>query len=359
MSTLRRQYRTVTELPAWGTSTAPPREFLLFPFGATTATKMGGYRETVYLTAANAQAICDEWARRNIRGAFDNNHDFGDAGGWYDIETRADGLWVVDIDWTPETLIKFAGKKIRYYSPAFDVSKDAEGRLLIVALYNVALTNYPATDNQRPLIALTAHRRHNKMTPDEALKQAATIIEACEGKPELADKVALLLMGGSSEEAPKEEAPSEEMPLAATPEAEQIAQVALSITGTRTAREAVASLRALSKVVAERDAAQDELTQLRHTTFVNECLGKHLITPEQVSAALKEEPSAFRASMKWARPVIDNTSLSAKTAEKKEVKASDLINDDMRAYCLKTNADVNLFAEQWLSRYKGIPFASK
>lgn len=358
-----RLYRTVAALPAWGTPENPPKEFRLFALGETHATKWGGKREVVVLTEANALAIVKEWSRRNIAGHFDRDHDFGDSRGRFDISYRAgDGLWCESIQWTPETLQKFKERKLQYHSPAFDVLKDDfgrairddKGRLTITELYNVALTNFPATDNLRPLIALSqrgsARRRYN-MTPEQALEKANEVIAACEGKPELADKVALLLMS-EAPIAPAEEPAMEE---GAKEEDAMIVQTARAVTGLK-GRAVVGALQQFGVVVKERNSLAAELRAIRHTAAVNKAIEDRLLAPSKKEAALAMDPELFAGQMTLATPLVDGTQYTAKSNEPKVVEPKDLINDAMRAFCASSGTPVEEFAATWARKYPGIPF---
>ncbi len=374
MSTSRYHARTVQPLPAWGTAKAPPKEFRLFTLGETMgATWMGGRRESFVLALEGAQAIIAEWSRRNIEGAFDRDHDFGDSRGTFDIELRADGLWVVSIVWTPETLSLFAAKKLRYYSPAFDVQRSAKGkevrddkgRLLINALVNIALTNFPATDNLRPLISLSlsqkkgrAPRRLTMLTPEQALEKANEVIAACEGKPELADKVALLLMS----EAPIEEAPIEEAPEMSADEAVadgQIAATARKLTGLSQPAQVTGALHQLAAARTELANTRKELAQIKHVAAVEQAIKERKLTPAKRDEALKQDPQFFAGFIALASPVVDDTVYTAKTSEPKEIKSEDLINDEMIAYCAKHGADVKVFAASYAKLHPGVVFASR
>jgi hypothetical protein len=348
-------YRTVKELPAWGTAKNPPKEFLLFPFGASSATFDDGSASTVYLTKEGAAGIVSEWARRNIRGMFDFNHDFGLSWGWYDIEVRADGLWLVDIEWTADTLAHFRLKKIRYCSPAFRT----DNKNNITRLTNVALTNLPATDNQRPLIALSLirgkRRRYSMLTPDQAIEKANAIIAACEGKPELADKVALLLMGGDEPVAEPALEGGAEMANPAQEEEQMIAASAIALTGLK-GRACVGALKQFSTVLVERDAARKELAAIKHNAAVERAIAEKRLPPSKRAEALAADPVEFLGAMRFASIVIDTETLSAKTNEPKIVKAEDAINDDMKTYCKKTGQDITKVAQRWVAKFPGTPF---
>lgn len=354
----RRQYRSMTELPAWGTAEAPPVEIRLWPYGEINASRMGKRYETVYLTPENAQAIEAEWTRRQIRGAFDYDHEFKLAAGWYDIEARQDGLWLVGIQWTPTAQAHFTAREYRYCSPAFYTQRDASGKDQIVELTNVALTNFPATDNQRPLIALGCKpkRRRSSMTPDEAKAKAAEIVKICAGDESKIADVALLLVGGM------EEMPSEELPAAPMPVEEmsqEVVQTAMSITGLSKPREVIGALKQLSVVSLERDKAVAELAQLRHHAAVEQAIKDRKLSPARREEALKADPAEFAGAMRFASVLVDDSILTPKSNEPKEVKPEDAINDEMRGWCRSMGKDVTEFAAYWTKRYPGVTFKAR
>lgn len=341
---------------------------------------MGGRRETFVLTREGGQAIIEEWSRRNIEGGFDRDHDFGDLRGTFDIELRADGLWVCSIQWSAETLLKFKEKKLRYYSPAFDVAYDEQGReirddkqrLQIVALINIALTNYPATDNLRPLIALSVralHRRYTNMEPlslEQLQAKAQEMIDTFSAKGDLTDMMKWLdklIRGEGAPAVPEgEEMPAEGEAMTADPiavEATAIAEAAYTVTGLRQPKEVIGALRQFGTVLKERDNAVAELRQVKHSIFVDECLKAGKITPAEKADALKEDPATFRGAMKWAQPRIDVEAITARTRTTAQPgpTAEELENDPkLVAYCNRAGTDAKAFAANWHRNYPGIPF---
>lgn len=378
-----RQARTVQPLPAWGTAEAPPKEFRLFTFGETMgATWFGDERENFVLTREGGEAIVAEWSRRNIEGAFDRDHDFGDSRGTFDVELRADGLWVSSIQWTPETLSLFAAKKLRYYSPAFDVAydakgkevRDAEGRLQITALLNIALTNYPATDNLRPLIALSqkkggGRRRYATMMDIAAAKaQAAKIAEYVQGKEYTIDGLALMLMELAANpdavvEPPAEDAPSEEgLPAMSADEEtakadEQIAMTARKLTGLTNASQVKGALHQLAAARTELTNARKELSQIKHVAAVELAIKERKLAPAKRDEALKQDPQFFAGFIALASPVIDETVLTPKTGVKGPSVEDLEKNPKLLAYCAKMGTDPKTYAATFHRNFPGEDFA--
>ncbi len=194
----KQTYKSFKDLPSWGTSDQPPTEILLFPLGETQATKFGGYRESVFLTEANGQAIVEEWSRRGITGHFDYNHAVitdspsgTPSAGAFDLEMRSDGLWVVNIRWTPKMLEYFKAKEMQYYSPYFETTEGDDGKPYVTALLNVAITNWPATDQQKPLIALKATTQPKQAKTQN--KTATTVTRRHNMDPKIQEAIKAIL----------------------------------------------------------------------------------------------------------------------------------------------------------------------
>lgn len=144
----------------------PVTEFRLFAYGLVQTTK--GVFLFDELSASMVMATYQaEFAASKKRMCFDYSHNIwlpnptpveAEACGWFDLELRSDGLWVVNIEWLAETQERLATKKYRYYSPALDF--DEMGR--IVCIYNIALTNIPSMYDVQPL-ALTQRFEEARM----------------------------------------------------------------------------------------------------------------------------------------------------------------------------------------------------
>ena len=136
--------------------TKPPSEFCVIPWGKNES-ENGPYT----FDDKSAKSVMDGYNRRGIDCMFDWHHASLDAhpadpkeaikaAGWHKLEVRkGEGLYAVDIRWTPPALKAFENREIRYFSPAFDADK--LGRVLDYV--NTALTDLPATHNNQSLIA--------------------------------------------------------------------------------------------------------------------------------------------------------------------------------------------------------------
>lgn len=146
------QVEFTTEL----TGREAPKEFRLLRFGRNATTK-----GDIVLTEASAAAVVDKVradGRDQNRLSFDFNHaqmravtaEEGKSAGWFSVEVRTDGLWVVNAEWTETALSAIQKREYRFFSPVLYLdAKTREPSQLV----NVALTNLPATKNQTPLVA--------------------------------------------------------------------------------------------------------------------------------------------------------------------------------------------------------------
>lgn len=134
-------------------SYGPPKEVMLIKFGRTVTTK-GDY----FFDRESAAKVLARYESRGLHLNFDYNHlsidpsneEQGKAAGWYDLELRDDGLWAVNITWTPRASDMILNKEYLYISPAIALDNEKK----VVRLINVALTNLPATDELEPLTRL-------------------------------------------------------------------------------------------------------------------------------------------------------------------------------------------------------------
>jgi len=136
-----------------------PTRFALFQFGKTETSK-GDF----YLDQAGADSILANFAAHGAdRLPFDVGHNMltGSpdpsahmAFGWFipavelDETTGNLALFATDVQWTERGAEMLNKREVRFFSPA--IHFDAKRR--ITKLTNVALTNLPATRNQRPLV---------------------------------------------------------------------------------------------------------------------------------------------------------------------------------------------------------------
>jgi phage I-like protein len=152
-----------TSLPSGG---SPPKQFLIWAFGEVETTK-----GTFLFDDAAARAVMESYRSYGNRLTIDYEHKAvdpnrragdGKAAGSFEIELRTDGLYAVDVRWTPPAFEALTNKEWLYFSPYFSAEAES-GRIL--ELINLALTNIPATMNMRPLVA--ADRSVSRMDKTE------------------------------------------------------------------------------------------------------------------------------------------------------------------------------------------------
>ncbi len=147
-------------------SSDPPKEFRIWPFGKIATTK-----GTFLFDREAAKSVLAAFSQYGNRLSVDYEHKAvdpsrragdGKAAGSFLIELRKDGLWAVDVRWTPPAATALSNKEWLYFSPYFSAEEDS-GR--IVELINLALTNIPATTHMTPLVA--ASRSISLMEDDD------------------------------------------------------------------------------------------------------------------------------------------------------------------------------------------------
>jgi phage I-like protein len=137
----------------------PPTEFQIFPFGPSEFRWEGKPAVSYVLTPENAADAVAIARSSNTNGElqidYHHNSDVpkdnspAPAAGWWNLEAREDGLWAVNVRWTPTADQMLRDKEFKYFSPSFYT--DDGGFIRRVA--KLALTNDPATVGQEPLIA--------------------------------------------------------------------------------------------------------------------------------------------------------------------------------------------------------------
>jgi hypothetical protein len=137
------------ELDANGVPTA----FRIVPFGDWPTSKYGTLKVTELSAKGTMAWYAYKWGKE--LAPMDWSHKSADgtderSPGWWRPEIRQDGIWAVDIDWTEDGYEQLRKKEIRFFSPeGKHNSKTGE----VLAIQFIALTNRPATNHQRPLVA--------------------------------------------------------------------------------------------------------------------------------------------------------------------------------------------------------------
>jgi len=151
MTTTTKRVALATTLPGGST---PPTEFLIWAFGSVKTTK-GNF----FFDDESAESVMQSYAEYGNRLTIDYEHKAvdpnrragdGKAAGSFALELRDNGLYAVDVRWTPPAAEALTNKEWLYFSPYFSAEEDS-GRIL--ELVNLALTNIPATMNMQPLVA--------------------------------------------------------------------------------------------------------------------------------------------------------------------------------------------------------------
>jgi len=134
----------------------PPDEFRIFPLGVVSSLKGD------FLFDAKAAGLVMAAAEEHgVDFTIDYDHHTLAAGagvqaiaaGWFNLDLRNDGLYAVNVRWTPKAETHLRTGEYRYFSPLFDFEAGS-GR--ITALVNTALTNTPAIHNLAALVAASS-----------------------------------------------------------------------------------------------------------------------------------------------------------------------------------------------------------
>jgi Mu-like prophage I protein len=150
----------------------PPTEAKLFSFGVNDTMK-GKF----VLTRDGAQQVMMRHSEHGVDLMLDFEHhslskeatpEQQKASGWGDLEVRDDGLYLVNIRWTPKAAEYLKNGEFRYLSPAFNVDDENH----IIELVNVALTNLPATHDAPALVAASLRSLNVKKKMSEHLSAA-------------------------------------------------------------------------------------------------------------------------------------------------------------------------------------------
>lgn len=161
-------YATLVTLTA---SDKPPTELRMFEAGETDTTK-GKFTVDLDRVMKRFREIGKD------KLPFDYGHAMVSFGGdqraaaWFVPEVRNGELWAVNIEWTPRALRELGDREWRFYSPAFRAmwpDRDEEPAI-ITELINCALTNLPATKNQKPIVASEDFETDNNNTRKPRMK---------------------------------------------------------------------------------------------------------------------------------------------------------------------------------------------
>jgi len=171
MDNMENQIQTEIVLSEELVSNEPPVELLIIKYGETKTTK-GDYR----FDEKSAGILLNTYLSRGLKLYFDYSHlsikpeneEQAKAAGWFDLELRQDGLYAINIKWTPKAEGMIRAKEFAYISPVIGLDKEG----FVIRLINIALTNLPATSNLPPLIKLTSA----DVLVDESVEKESTKI---------------------------------------------------------------------------------------------------------------------------------------------------------------------------------------
>jgi phage I-like protein len=191
-----------------------PTELLLFHRGST-PTKKGTFQ---FDDIAAARVLAAFEAHGQDRLAFDYDHKAvdpnaragdGKAAGWFVPAVKDGALYASEIEWTPDAGAMLSKREYRFFSPAFLAEpvtlSDGSKARRVTELLNVALTNMPATRNQKPIVAseIGEEPEAAPVALVEALKVQAAEVEKLRAELAARDRVELLSLVDDSIQAAK------------------------------------------------------------------------------------------------------------------------------------------------------------
>lgn len=130
-----------------------PTAFRIVEFGDWSTSKYG----TLKVTQRTAKGTMAWWAYKwgDEKIPMDWSHKSADgtderSPGYWKPEIREDGIWAAEIEWTEDGYEVLRKKQVKFFSPeGAHIEKTGE----VLAITYIALTNRPATNHMKPLVA--------------------------------------------------------------------------------------------------------------------------------------------------------------------------------------------------------------
>lgn len=314
----------------------PPKELRLFSFGTFRTSNYDGMFTFDAASANSVLAKAKEW---NNEFHFDYEHAAlspGERGApaacWFGLELRDDGLWAVNMRWSPSAEKMLKDREYRYWSPVF--THDDEGHVL--EFINGALTNLPATHGMEPLAASrTAALPPTKEQPMKTLLAALRLADTA----------------------------TEAEGLAALSRVQEFERAVLSLTGKSNQGEALAVLQgfkqaseqvaALSKTVAEMET-EKKTRELEQLIEKGQKEGK--LAPGMVAWAKTQTSEALIAFLSVAPKLIPERNAVAPRKTESELAEGELSASEL-AILEQVGADpkLALASKQRIKLHGGVP----
>lgn len=199
----KRPLRIALAIAALGVELAsaqPPADFRIIPAGefrswdgrptecaAWLCTEEDGQRIVADLNARTSPRVIDyEHATLHAKKA----GSAAPAAGWFkSAEWRADGVWLLGVDWTALAAQRISDKEYRFVSPVFSYDPKS-GR--VQQLLHAALTNDPGLDGLTDLAALAAEFFTPPPTPEDSMNELLKKLLAALGLQETATEAEAL-----------------------------------------------------------------------------------------------------------------------------------------------------------------------
>lgn len=144
----------------------PVKELRIFSMGENRSTKgvwllteqsmqivRARYEDEYPAAVSPRKKLMISWNHQFLRSRINGNVsvDDGKAAGWADLDFRADGIYLVNIEWSEEAISRLRNREYKYFSPEFY----DEDNGIIVQILAVSLTNNPSLLDITPVALST------------------------------------------------------------------------------------------------------------------------------------------------------------------------------------------------------------
>ena len=153
-----------------------PNEFCLFKFGKNNAYHIGEGRKEIDFTQIDAERLVYAFECAAVDLVIDYCHgtldgtadaDTNKAAGWIkSLQIREDGLYAVEVSWTPKATEMLKNREYRYFSPS--IEKNEKGQM--IKMLPAALTNIPALEGINALM-------NSIITKDKPMSESDKTVE--------------------------------------------------------------------------------------------------------------------------------------------------------------------------------------
>lgn len=146
------------------------KEFQIFRYGSNGAHHLNYGDSEITFTQKDAEKIMKNYSDQGIDLLVDYEHqslngveEAKPAAGWAKLALKEDGIYALDVKWTPKAAKMLKDREYRYMSPAISSEEDDNGETCLSRMLSIALTNTPALKGIKPLMNSINSQKDNKM----------------------------------------------------------------------------------------------------------------------------------------------------------------------------------------------------